>query len=345
MKKRGNNWYVYYWDGRKVWENHGPGAEGKQAAEEHDLEIRLQKKRGEFLRPAYASGGPLFQDIAKEYLYARRDLAPTTIRDIWRCLNLYAGPINDIPIQRLTLHDWRRVERPMWENKLNPRTINNYFTYLHGILKWARKEKRLLPADPWIDRRRIRPKKIPHALLTLHDLAALHRAAKPHLQWIIEVAYQTGARVGPSELFSLKWTHMDWDRRRLLIYATKTKSARYQYLSVPFTAAMARRYKTQKTAYPQCPYICHYKGARIKRIKTSWRQALEDAGITKHIRPYDLRHLHITHALAGGAPPMLLAERVGHANTRMIVDFYTHLAADIETHEPFQLPDPFNSAP
>ena len=44
------------------------------------------------------------------------------------------------------------------------------------------------------------------------ELNALLRVAAPHIQRVILLGIYTGARIGPSELFSLKWDDVDLTR-------------------------------------------------------------------------------------------------------------------------------------
>jgi len=80
-------------------------------------------------------------------------------------------------------------------------------------------------------------------------------------------------------------------------------------------------------------------GQPVRSIKTAWRRAKTEAGITERIRLYDIRHYHITYALAAGADIKELADRVGHTTPKMIVDVYAHLAKDILKNQPHTLPN------
>ncbi len=84
--------------------------------------------------------------------------------------------------------------------------------------------------------------------------------------------------------------------------------------------------------------MVNYLGKPVKSLQNARESAVKAAKIDRPVRLYDLRHLHITHALAAGAPILELAERVGHANTSMIVNVYAHLVDDIRTKEPHHLP-------
>ena len=68
----------------------------------------------------------------------------------------------------------------------------------------------------------------------------------------------------------------------------------------------------------------HYHGRPITKIQTSWEGALARAGITRRIRPYDLRHNFITQALEEGADVKALSEIVGSA-PETIMRHYQHV--------------------
>ncbi len=50
----------------------------------------------------------------------------------------------------------------------------------------------------------------------------------------------------------------------------------------------------------------------------------EKAGIEGKVTPYDLRHSATSLLSAAGVPPELLADLLGHADTRMVFRHYRH---------------------
>jgi len=62
-----------------------------------------------------------------------------------------------------------------------------------------------------------------------------------------------------------------------------------------------------------------------KKIQTSWKNALTRAGITRRLRPYDLRHNFITQALQAEADIKSLAEIVG-SRPDTIMRHYQHVS-------------------
>ena len=63
---------------------------------------------------------------------------------------------------------------------------------------------------------------------------------------------------------------------------------------------------------------------RPNLLKRQLRPLLKAAGLPA-LRLYDLRHTHATLLLAAGIHPKVAAERLGHANTRMTLDVYSHV--------------------
>ena len=71
-------------------------------------------------------------------------------------------------------------------------------------------------------------------------------------------------------------------------------------------------------------YNIAYKGKPISSIKKTWHNSLRRAGITRRIRPYDLRHAFATYALDNDADLKSVADIMGHSNPNMILTHYQH---------------------
>ena len=73
-------------------------------------------------------------------------------------------------------------------------------------------------------------------------------------------------------------------------------------------------------------YVITYKEKPVSRIKNAWAATLRRAGITRKIRPYDLRHAFATDAIANGADMGTVAKLMGHADLDMVFRHYQHVA-------------------
>ena len=56
----------------------------------------------------------------------------------------------------------------------------------------------------------------------------------------------------------------------------------------------------------------------------SWPHPASPSAALAGLRPYDLRHLHATLALAAGVPIRAISERLGHFDAGFTLSTYTH---------------------
>jgi len=340
-KPNGLIYCVYYNGKKRKWEAYGRGPKAREAAETRDLEIRLKKRRGAF---SPASSGITYQTLFELYTSAKQTaFSPHTWDGILRAVSIYAKPIRAVPINRIGMEHWYKIQEAMIARRVKNRTINTYYKYISWPITWAVTEAGLLDQNPWRKRKNLKEEKFGIKLFSLHDFLRIMWHSPPHLAWAMELAYYTGARPGPAELFSLTWDRLDPDRSAILINCAKSRKGasrptRWQYVPPNFMARLLRYQAETLRDYPLCRYICHYDGQPIKSLKTAWKHAKQRAGIATPIRLYDIRHYHITYALAGGADIRDLAERVGHTTPEMIVNVYSHLAKDILQNQPHALP-------
>ena len=61
-------------------------------------------------------------------------------------------------------------------------------------------------------------------------------------------------------------------------------------------------------------------------ISTGWHNALRRAGISRRIRPYDLRHAFATRLLAYTPALKAVSTAMGHVDERMILRHYQHVS-------------------
>lgn len=139
---------------------------------------------------------------------------------------------------------------------------------------------------------------------------------------ILVLMYSCGLRV--SEVLGLRLTHIDIDRRQLIIVQSKGRKDRYAVLAesaVPLVINYVSSYK------PRTFLFEGEKGGKYSAtsVRAFLRRSCRRAGITKRITPHTLRHSYATHLIENGVNLRLVQELLGHAKpeTTMI---YTHVA-------------------
>jgi integrase len=347
---------VYYLvNGQKQFEYFGFGPEAMKAAKQRDVEIKFRRRQGVF--QASINSEMPFSVLAQEYLDARAiELSDAMLDAVTRTLTVFALPeIGKKTISTISIADWNQIEKNLLARNCGAKTINKYFQYIQKVFSWGI-QRGYLVEHPWRNRVPMRVRKqFKIELFTIDEFRKILEHAPDHLKWALEVEYHTAMRPGRTELFNLKWDDVDFETGAVRIYSSKTDSYHTQYVPMEFIERIRQRRewyraealrlaKRRGSVYPECPYIVQYHGKRVdSQLAKAWNQAKKDAGISKRIRLYDIRHFYITHALAAGANIMELAARVGHKGPEMIVRVYAHLAEEMTKKSALEIPALFPS--
>lgn len=196
-------------------------------------------------------------------------------------------------------------------------TVNRYCDYLDSIFNFGC-QIGLVQSNPMKLRQRIRerPREIQ---LTVEDMRRIMVCAEPHVRWAMEVCFNLGTRPGTSELLTLQWYQVDFQKSMVKIYASKTNS----YRIVPVRPAFLEKLKMMKSV-AQSNYIIEFRGKPVTTIRKSFKFACEQAGINYPIRMYDLRHLFATTMLTNNADLAAVSKLMGHSTVKMTADTYYH---------------------
>ena len=164
------------------------------------------------------------------------------------------------------------------------------------------------------------PEATPRTRFLSHDeYRRLLAAAGPHLRPIIETAVATGMRL--EELLSLKWEHVDLERREVRLVVTKSKQPRVIPLSDRAVAIIAAAARSAQAS----PYVFTNpaSGSRFKTVKRAFRTACRRAGV-QDMRFHDLRHTFATRLVQSGVDLYVVKELLGHKTITMTMRYAHH---------------------
>jgi integrase len=104
------------------------------------------------------------------------------------------------------------------------------------------------------------------------------------------------------------------------------KGAKDESRDVPIRPDVLKKLSqwAQEDAVSGSAYVVHYRGRPVRRIGRAWHNARQRAGITRRIRPYDLRHGFASLLLDHNADIKCVMECMGHTNEKMILRYYRH---------------------
>jgi integrase len=207
-------------------------------------------------------------------------------------------------------------------------TAHRRLSILRAALAWAA-ENGLIDANPLLGMKipKGRPERI--APPSIAEFYALMAAAPNHLQRALLLSVSLGVRIGPCELLSLKWRDVDIERGMIRVWSAD-KNPNRPFRDVPIREDVLESVKAwaKEDRFLQPESIVHYKGKQINSLKRAWKTCKNDAGITRRLRPYDMRHAFATFALDAGADIKAVADTMGHSDVSMILKHYQHGKAE-----------------
>ncbi len=168
---------------------------------------------------------------------------------------------------------------------------------------------------------------------SIKEINAIADCAVPHIKRAIWMAYNLGLRPGKVELLSLKWEHVDFYNRIILVTSAKKGGLPERMIPLNNTIFNLMELWQREDSDDKKntnPYIIHYHNRKLDSIKKAWGAAKRRAKITRRIRLYDLRHACITTLLERGADLKSVSEIAGHASPEITMKIYQHVSNQLK---------------
>ena len=322
----------------------------KEAEKADDMiKFRLKHERDSFRKAAPAhkeedEPDNSFEAIFYSYL-KEKQFNKETLHMMLTSLRQALLMIGRKRIDCISRQDLAAILMALSNQRVKDSTRRSYMRRLYTIIRWAQKHGFLETLPQFPD--------LPHAQYehfvppTPEECSAIMRCAPPHVQRIILFGSKFGIRVGPSEMFKLRWQDIDFSRSVVRVQAAaKNKAEPWREVPIKSSLLPLLRIWHDEDAKLGVEYVIHFAGAPIKSIQTAWNASLRRAGIKRHIRPYDLRHAFATDAIAAGADVGTVAKLMGHVNAEMVLTHYQHVLTKQKKAAVEALPDvPLETSP
>lgn len=273
--------------------------------------------------------------IPRRKTLGRRDIRTDESR--WSC-HFEADPLGAIPLRELKardVRDWR--DRMLSRVALN--TVKNAINLLRCCLDAAVEDElcaRNVARDVVIPRRLDVVTEDPWTVLDPEEQIALLRSVDPDEWHTVAAALGLGLR--NSEQWRLRWEDVDLEAGTLVVrysvggHGTKGGKPRRLHLFGLGLDALEEAAQRRKKG---CPWVFPSPRTNGRRFDSShptrWAKWLEAAGITRHVRWYDLRHTCATSLIGGWWGKRWTLEQVqaqlGH-ESRTTTERYAHLLDD-----------------
>lgn len=312
------------------------GRDGRAAAEARNAELGFAPRAEQ--RKRKKPPGPTLNELANEYLQAREGSnAATTIYSTWCKLRAVVLPeLGDMVVYQLTEKRLDGFVRHRLA-AVKAVTVRRDLDTIQSVLNFAVR-RRLISHNPVAG---YRPPPSDAAVIrppSEAEVKALVDAAPEHLRRALVLSYYLGLRPGESELMGLSYHDVDWERAMILVRAARKGGPVYRLVPIhPRLMSWLRGWRAVDG--PEQDLIVHYYGRPIRRIKTAWNAAKKRAGITRRLRPYDIRHAFATEALAAGADLKSVSHIMGHSRVDTTLKVYQHISPALVEQAAHSLPD------
>ncbi len=203
-------------------------------------------------------------------------------------------------------------------------TANRVLTVLKAALNHAWREGKVASDDAW---RRVKPFHNVDApvvrYLNVDEAARLLNAAEPAHRPMFRAGMLTGCRY--DELASLKAADLNLDGGTVIIRTSKNGKPRHVVLTEE-----AQQFFQIQTAGKSASALILPRPDGEKWGRNQLHRPLEQACVRARISPavsfHVLRHTHGSLLAMQGVPLQVIAQQLGHADTRMTERHYAHLA-------------------
>lgn len=128
--------------------------------------------------------------------------------------------------KEITVHHLNAAHAQKWIDdmraaKLKPTTIYKRVQFAKQFLNHAVASK-MLPANPWHSVRMTEPKVVANVEVTRQTIDQLMKVLDPQWRAIVALTRYGGLRC-PSEVLSIRWEHIDWEKSSMTVPSPKTE--------------------------------------------------------------------------------------------------------------------------
>ncbi len=201
---------------------------------------------------------------------------------------------------------------------------NRHLVTLRAALNRAWQEGRIARNDAWV-----RVKQFPGTerarsrFLNADEARRLMNTCPPDLRQLVQLALLSGARYG--ELCALDVRDFQADTGTLFIRDSKSGKPRHIILNAE-GSGFCKRLVLDKDL--KSPLLTKEDGTRWERDHhhRAFKEAVKRAKLDPSFTFHELRHTWASLTIMAGAPLMVVAQNLGHRDTRMVERHYGHLS-------------------
>ena len=314
--RRGEIWWIDYYD-----QNRERVQESSQSSCKRDAEAILALRKSELIRGVLKRPVKIaFREFGERYMEHAKANKRSWLRDeqMYRNLKEFFGSerqltdINPAGIEGYKLH--RRKE-------VSGSTVNRELALLKRMFNLAIDWELFRDINPVRKVKFFRELNTGVRIVSPDEEGKLLRNAAPYIQDVIRFALNTGLRTG--EIFTLRWSDVDFERSILNVFAPKTQKTR----AVPMNLE-TRKVLEAWALGRKCEFVFYNleTGKPFVDLKTGFARACRKAGI-EGVTWHTLRHTFASRLVNRGVDIVTVQQLLGHFAVTVTMR-YTHTNLD-----------------
>jgi integrase len=320
-KLPGRRRITIYWKGKqREWVIEGTKRQGDEFEARKRLE--LQVKDGPIERRVAVS----FLALSLEYaVFAKQHLKKSTWQSRKFQIDALTTHMGDVPVSELSKPHVEAFKLKRLEDELKASSINNELRVFGTLLRWGREMGHTIPEFRWSRLpERGKPRVKAFTSLEIERIWTACRAKAPSLLPILVFLLNTGCRKG--EALAAEWDWMDFDAGMIRIPSNEHWQPKNGLpREVPMSdavRALLSGIKARPKRDKRYVFEHRFGGPLAQFPKELWGYVMKEARLSGG--PHQLRHTFASHFLAATKDIKLLAEVLGHSQTR-VTELYAHL--------------------
>jgi integrase len=314
--RRKRIWWINYYDQNRRRIQESAHSTNKREAEKLHALRKSEVLRGVYRQPVRIT----LEEFSKRYMEYAKANKRSWLRDqqMLKPLTEFLGAdrqLSDITppdIEGYKLHRRKQVSGS---------TVNRELALLKRMLNLAIDWDLYVASNPVRKVKFFQEFNTGRRVLTQEEERNLVQNAAPFIQDIILFALNTGLRIG--EIFTLLWSHVDWEKAVLNVFAHKTGKIRVMPMNSETRRVLEAWALGRKSEFV---FYNFETGKPFVDLSAGFALACRKAGITG-VTWHSLRHTFASRLLDRGVDIITVKELLGHS-TVIVTMRYTHTNLD-----------------
>ncbi|HCL5348485.1 TPA: tyrosine-type recombinase/integrase [Salmonella enterica subsp. salamae serovar [1],40:z35:e,n,x,z15] len=250
-----------------------------------------------------------------------QNLAPNTIKDIWRSLEKYVFPdIGDTPVNELTARQFVTLLEPI-KARGNLETLKRVLQRINEVMDYAANSgltefntaanvRKAFPTPVKKHMPSIRPEQLPDLMQAL-SVASIERQTRLLIEWQLLTVTR------PAEAASTRWCEIDMDAATWTIPEGRMKMRRQHVIPLSYQA-LAVLEEMKKISAGREHVFLGYKDPKQPMCSQTANVALKRMGFKGVLVSHGMRAIFSTAANEEGFEPDVIEAALAHVDTNVV---------------------------